>query len=91
MSYLHIAEKNSIAKEVAQVLSNGSKRTGNTISKFNPVFHFTLEGHEHTFSSVRGHLFTNELPQECKSWANFDNKKILTREVEMLKTIGNDM
>jgi len=40
MSYLHIAEKNSIAKEVASILSNGNKRTAQTLSKFNPVFLF---------------------------------------------------
>jgi DNA topoisomerase-3 len=40
MSFLHIAEKNSIAKEVAQILSEGSKRTGPTQSKYNPVYLF---------------------------------------------------
>lgn len=79
MSYLHIAEKNSIAKEVAQILSEGSKRTGHTLSKFNPVFLFELQGQSHTFSSVRGHIFDYELPPECKSWYLFDNRKILTR------------
>jgi DNA topoisomerase-3 len=57
MSYLHIAEKNSIAKEVAQILSGGNKRTGHTLSKYNPVYLFDRDGDEHTFSSVRGHLF----------------------------------
>jgi len=42
MAYLHIAEKNSIAKEVANLLSNGSKRLGTTVSKFNPVYLFEL-------------------------------------------------
>jgi DNA topoisomerase III len=60
--YLHIAEKNSIAKEVAMILSEGTRRTGNTISKYNPVFLFERDGHPHTFSSVRGHLFEYELP-----------------------------
>jgi len=62
MSYLHIAEKNSIAKEVAQILSAGTRRTGTTLSKFNPVFHFELNDQPHTFSSVRGHIFTQVLP-----------------------------
>lgn len=79
MSYLHIAEKNSIAKEVAQILSEGSKRTGHTQSKFNPVYQFEMDGQNHTFSSVRGHLFEYELPPICKSWNTFDNRKILTR------------
>lgn len=59
MSYLHIAEKNSIAKEVSAILSGGSKRTGTTLSKYNPVFHFDIDGHHHTFSSVRGHIFSH--------------------------------
>jgi hypothetical protein len=57
MSYLHIAEKNSIAKEVASILSDGSRRTTTTLSKFNPVFLFERDGRNHTFSSVRGHIF----------------------------------
>jgi hypothetical protein len=38
MSYLHIAEKNSIAKEVANILSDGTKKTGFTRSTYNPVY-----------------------------------------------------
>jgi hypothetical protein len=44
MSYLHIAEKNSIAKEVAQILSEGNKRSGHTLSKYNPVYLFDRDG-----------------------------------------------
>lgn len=91
MSFLHIAEKNSIAKEVASILSGGSKRTGMTLSKFNPVFLFELNSQEHTFSSVRGHIFEYILPPECKSWNAYDNRKILTRETPMIKKPGNDM
>jgi len=40
INYLHIAEKNSIAKEVALILSDGARRTTNTLSKSNPVFLF---------------------------------------------------
>ena len=38
MSILHVAEKNSIAKEVANILSRSSKRTVLSLSKYNPVF-----------------------------------------------------
>ena len=61
-NYLHIAEKNSIAKEVAMILSDGARRTSTTLSKFNPVFLFERDGFDHTFSSVRGHLFSYDLP-----------------------------
>ena len=91
MSYLHIAEKNSIAKEVAAILSEGTKRTGNTLSKYNPVFLFEREGQHHTFSSVRGHLFDYELPSECQSWQNYNNALILTRKVPMVKKVEKDM
>lgn len=40
MSYLHVAEKNSIAKEVTAILSNNNRRMGHTLSKFNPVYLF---------------------------------------------------
>ena len=43
MTFLHIAEKNSIAKEVAAILSRGNRRTGQTLSKYNPVYHFSLD------------------------------------------------
>ncbi len=38
MITLHVAEKNSIAKEVAAILSNNSRRTIDTLSKYNPIF-----------------------------------------------------
>ena len=40
MSVLHVAEKNSIAKEVANILSHSSKRSIPTLSKYNPIFEF---------------------------------------------------
>ena len=91
MSYLHIAEKNSITKEVANVLSNNNRRTVNTLSKFNPVFEYNDNGTMHRFSSVRGHLFDYELPSECKSWTYYDNRKILTKAVNIIKKNGPDM
>jgi hypothetical protein len=50
-----------------------------------------MEGQKHTFSSVRGHLFDYELPPECKSWYAFDNRKILTREVPIIRKAGDGM
>jgi DNA topoisomerase IA len=43
------------------------------------------------FTSVRGHIFDYELPPECKTWATFDNKKILMSEVPMIKKLGPGM
>lgn len=43
------------------------------------------------FSSVRGHIFEYELPEECKSWAQYDNRRILTRNVEIVKRPGKEM
>lgn len=42
MSVLHVAEKNSIAKEVANVLSRSSRRNIPSISKYNPIYEFDL-------------------------------------------------
>lgn len=91
MSILHVAEKNSIAKEVANVLSQSNRRTIPTLSKFNPIYEFELEDKPHRFTSVRGHIFEYELPEECKNWKAFDNKKILLSEVPMVKKLGPDM
>jgi DNA topoisomerase-3 len=57
MSYLHIAEKNSIAKEVSNILSDGTRKTGFTRSQYNPVYEFTIDDKQQRFSSVRGHMF----------------------------------
>lgn len=57
MSYLHIAEKNSIAKEVSNILSDGTKKTGFTRSQYNPVYEFLMDNKMQRFTSVRGHLF----------------------------------
>lgn len=91
MSVLHVAEKNSIAKEVANILSNSTKRTGVTLSKFNPIFEFSLNDVPMKFTSVRGHIFDYELPPQCANWKAFDNKKILLAEVPMIKKLGPDM
>ena len=91
MAVLHVAEKNSIAKEVASILSHSKRTTGLTLSKFNPVFNFELNSTKMQFTSVRGHIFEYELPDQCKNWNNFDNKKILFRQVPMVKKLGNGM
>jgi len=45
MSFLHVAEKNSIAKEVTAILSGNNRRMGHTLSKYNPVYLFEIDGH----------------------------------------------
>lgn len=38
MSILHVAEKNSIAKEVSNILSNNNRRNIPSRSKYNPIY-----------------------------------------------------
>jgi DNA topoisomerase-3 len=77
--WLHVAEKPSVAKEVAAVLSNRSARSITSQSRFNPVFEFVIPtpvpavppNTTMLFTSVAGHLMEVEFPAHTKSWGGF--------------------
>ncbi len=72
MIALNVAEKNSVTKSVTEILSNKKYQTGNSLSKFNPVFKFNYRlqdiNYEMHFTSVRGHLFNYDFPASVKFW-----------------------
>lgn len=74
---LCVAEKNSIAKAVAGILSGGTFETHNTRNKFvkNYKFDFTFPkyGSCHVvMTSVAGHLMELEFPPQYRKWSDVD-------------------
>jgi DNA topoisomerase-3 len=69
---LNVAEKNSVSKSVTEILSKKKYQTGNSLSKFNPVYKFNYEikdvNYKMNFTSVRGHLFNYDFPKSVKLW-----------------------
>ena len=63
-SILHVAEKPSVAKEAAKILSNNNFNNKFTLSKFNPVHEFEMnfQGNKtmNLFTSVTGHIINLE-------------------------------
>ncbi|RNF24879.1 putative DNA topoisomerase III [Trypanosoma conorhini] len=80
-TWLNVAEKPSVAKELAAVLSNGACRTGQSLSRFNPLFEFELDGNQMLCTSVAGHLMNDELPPETRSWQHYPLVNLFTASI----------
>nr|AAW31721.1 DNA topoisomerase III alpha [Trypanosoma cruzi] len=80
-TWLNVAEKPSVAKELSLVLSNGTCRMGNSLSRFNPVFEFDFEGKQMLCTSVAGHLMNDEFPPETRSWQNYPLVNLFTASI----------
>ena len=72
--WLNVAEKPSVAKEMAAVLSERRHNVVRTLSQFNPVFEFPFQldnGQrvEMIVTSVCGHLMEVDFPSEARRWS----------------------
>ena len=69
---LHVAEKPSVAKELAAILSNKTHQTRRGCSQFNQLFEFngTLENQPCAMvvTSVLGHLMEMEFDEQHRKW-----------------------
>jgi DNA topoisomerase-3 len=69
---LHVAEKPSVAKELAAILSSNRHQTRRGQSPFNPIFEFdgTLDGApcQTLITSVLGHLMEIEFDEHHRKW-----------------------
>ncbi|XRB16851.1 DNA topoisomerase III [Pseudoscourfieldia marina] len=78
---LNVAEKPSVAKEVARILSNTTASVRSSHSPYNKVFEFpfTLNGEHVTmvFTSVTGHLMELDFDGQYKSWNSVDDTSLL--------------
>jgi DNA topoisomerase III len=71
-TYLNVAEKPSVAKSCAIILSENRYSCIESASKYNPVysFDFLLNNQQciMLFTSVTGHLTDMEFQADCKNW-----------------------
>lgn len=76
MKYLNVAEKNDAAKSIASILSKGTARRTEGLSKFNKLYVFdaNFRGAQTTMvmTSVSGHLLTFDFLDIYKHWQGCD-------------------
>ena len=72
--WLWIAEKPSVAKGVADIMSKGKNRKIQGLSKYNPVFEFEYKYGATSilirFTSVLGHVMSYKYPDAYRSWTD---------------------
>lgn len=83
--FINIAEKPSIAKDMAKHLSGGSFRKERGASQYNPNFFFQYNLHGETVemivTSVIGHIEELVFESKWKRWKEHDPLKLLTEAV----------
>lgn len=76
MKYLNVAEKNDAAKSIAGLLSNGTARRTEGLSKFNKLYSFGVNFKgiptDMVMTSVSGHLLTSDFMDAYKQWQSCD-------------------
>jgi DNA topoisomerase-3 len=69
---LFVAEKPSVAKSIAEILSQGRFNKSMGKSKYNPIFEFDYEVANEPVrlkvTSVLGHIMGLSFPMSCKNW-----------------------
>ena len=82
---LCVAEKNSVAKTASAILSRGTSTFMNSKSKYNPNFQFqgTFLGKEVEiiFTSISGHVFDTDFPDQYRSWDRTDPSELFTAQI----------
>ncbi|KAJ3276880.1 DNA topoisomerase 3-alpha [Terramyces sp. JEL0728] len=90
---LCVAEKPSISKSVAQILSDGQFRTNSTGSKYikNYEFNHMYQGRncEIVMTALMGHLMETDFPPEYRQWNNFTTPQLFTANI--IKYVKKDM
>ncbi|KAH7341007.1 DNA topoisomerase [Rhizoctonia solani] len=84
MKVLCVAEKPSIAKSVAQILSGGHFTTRNTQSPYhkNYDFHYAKTGDNYTMTAVSGHLTEKDFGAALRSWSSCDPFQLFDAPIE---------
>lgn len=75
-TWLNVAEKPSVAKQINAVLANGRSETVRTLSKYNPVFKFQYRGTTMLVTSVAGHLMEEDFVGAAKNWNSFPMREL---------------
>ncbi|KAI5171762.1 DNA topoisomerase III [Nematocida sp. LUAm3] len=84
MRILNVAEKPSVAKALAEILSNGTYKMVNSSNKYCKNLYFDMnvggEQREMVFTSVLGHLFSLEFEKRT-GWTEVDPKSLFEEKV----------
>ncbi|OQR81470.1 DNA topoisomerase [Thraustotheca clavata] len=92
MRVLNVAEKPSVAKEIAAILSNGSSQRRPGFSQYNGIFEFPFEMNNQrvqmVVTSVTGHLMALDFASNYRSWKSCDPVELFSAAVE--KTVRED-
>lgn len=84
---LNVAEKNDVAKNVANILSRGSSKRREGYSVYNKVYDFRIEvpalnGHcDMIMTSVCGHLLNYDFIAQYSKWNSCDPKILFTAPI----------
>ncbi|KAI9597903.1 prokaryotic type I DNA topoisomerase [Syncephalis fuscata] len=93
MHILHVAEKPTMARSIAQILSQGEMRMEQSCAKYNKNFHFTYRIGTQVCSmvmtSVLGHLTEDDFSSEYRQWSNWPPSILF--EVPIQRTISKNM
>ncbi|EIW82848.1 prokaryotic type I DNA topoisomerase [Coniophora puteana RWD-64-598 SS2] len=83
MEVLCVAEKPSIAKSVANILSGGRYQTRQTGEKYirNYIFDYPQTNSQFTVTSVSGHIMGHDFDEVYKSWRSVDPLQLFTLPV----------
>ncbi|KAJ8598456.1 hypothetical protein CTAYLR_006859 [Chrysophaeum taylorii] len=90
---LHVAEKPSVAKSLAQTLSGGRLNSRQGPSQYNRLYEFERAGpvgNEECFqvvTSVTGHLMSTEFEAPFNKWHNCSVRDVLCEDVARVKWI----
>ena len=91
---LCVAEKPSVAKELANILSAGHPQPIRTHSPYNAKFEFDyeLDGRRCTLvvTSVTGHLMNQDFPEGLQKWGQIDPIRLLDLDVPVIKSVPED-
>lgn len=78
---LNVAEKPSVAKEAALILSQNRYSSIRSDSQYNPIYEFDIQFRNQPakmhFTSVTGHIMNFEFPPQYKEWRSVDPKVLL--------------
>lgn len=77
---LIISEKNSTARKIAQILSNGKYKTEKS-GKY-PIYTWEDNGTPYRCFGLRGHILKVDFPEEYRKWEDVDLKELAAAEVE---------
>ncbi|KAJ3019063.1 UNVERIFIED_CONTAM: DNA topoisomerase [Siphonaria sp. JEL0065] len=94
MKILCVAEKNMIAKGVANILGRGNVQTRQTDNKYikNYCFSTEFQGQQNNqvvMTSVSGHLCSLDFPPDFKRWENYDPSVCF--DAPVVKSVSKDM